>query len=395
MRYVLVLATVLLARVASAQTDGILQLNDPVHRYLERQWTLGNLGASSFITHQPLSLPEARAYLDSLDAHSRSDLSQQDRYFLDRFLGNDPAPGATWANERIGKIYGNGNDFAAFTGDGYSIQVNPLLYLSYGIAKQSERPDRDESISVGQNTRGIRLSGHIGDHVFFETRFEENQVKLPDLAGPVNGDRRGFAYRDGDNTFDYGVATGVIGFRSRFFEARFGQDRHRWPATNGSLVLSNYSPPFAFLQLRTTVGPFQYKNHFASLQDARTPRGEGELIKPFKYGAFHRLAYQPSSRVELGIFESIILAPTDDELDPGFFFTFLNPVVLLHTLNLDLGSPGNVLLGIDARWRIRDGLAVDGQFFVDDLEISEFFSNPDYWKNTYGLQLGVSTVDLA
>ncbi len=212
-------------------------------------------------------------------------------------------------------------------------------------------------------------------------------MKLPDLAGETNSERRGFAYRPDDNTFDYGIATGVVGFRSKFFEVRFGQDRQRWGNSPASMLLSNYSVPHAFLQVRSTFGPFQYVSHFASLQDPAGVRETGDLARPFKYVAVHRLAYQPSPRLEFALFESIVLAPTRNERNAGFYFTFFNPVVLYHTLNLDIGSPGNVMLGLDGRWNIVDKVVAKGQFFVDDFSAGEFFSNPDFWKNTYGVSL--------
>ncbi len=126
---------------AWSQTDGILQINDPIHGFLERQLALGHL-EGAFLSHQPLSMYEARGYLDSLEV-SRWDLSRSDRALLDRYRGVTAGPGAEWANGLWDALYQNGTDFASISGDGYGVQFNPLLYLSYGVAKQSARPDRD------------------------------------------------------------------------------------------------------------------------------------------------------------------------------------------------------------------------------------------------------------
>ena len=49
-----------------AQQDGLLQLNDPLHRFLHRQQVLGRI-PDAFLSHQPLSAYEAQRYLGTLD----------------------------------------------------------------------------------------------------------------------------------------------------------------------------------------------------------------------------------------------------------------------------------------------------------------------------------------
>ena len=59
----------LLSVPASAQVDGVLQIDDGLHRFLVRQQLAGRLDWAH-LTHQPLSAGDAQAYLDSLSQDS-------------------------------------------------------------------------------------------------------------------------------------------------------------------------------------------------------------------------------------------------------------------------------------------------------------------------------------
>src|SRR5690606_26618913 len=150
-----------------------------------------------------------------------------------------------------------------------------------------------------------------------------------------------------DSIYDYFAATGVVGFRSKYFEARLGRDHHQWGVGRSSLVLSNFSAPFDFLQLRTTLGRFQYVNLFAGLTDKDLFVVQETLPEPRKYAAFHRLSVALPGRVQLGVFESVVFSSDSLGVRRGFDVSYLNPVIFIRAVERDRGSPDNVLLGGD------------------------------------------------
>ena len=77
-----------------AQQDGLLQLNDPLHRFLHRQQVLGRI-PDAFLSHQPLSAYEAQRYLGTLDSLATNTiaLSPVDWKLYARFRGEAPGPG--------------------------------------------------------------------------------------------------------------------------------------------------------------------------------------------------------------------------------------------------------------------------------------------------------------
>jgi hypothetical protein len=383
-----------------AQTDGLLQINDPIHNFLTWQRLEGRLPLA-FLSHQPLSVYEAQRYLDSV-AVMRSELTPIERQLLDRYRGDTTLVSAIRLNEKASALFSNGVDFLSSRGEDFSIQVNPLLYLTGGLANRSVERAGSRSYFTYQNTRGLRFSGAIGSHVFFESRIEENQ-RIPGLpqSSKNTAPRLGnVKYDPGSDSllstapYDYLIATGVLGVRTKFFEFRFGRDRNLWGVGKTSTQLSNFSTVYDQFQIRTTVGRFQYTNLFTGFSDL-TDLSEDfeETIRiPRKYGAFHRLSINITDAMDLSFFEGVVFA--DDSVRSGFDLAMLNPVIFYRALERDQGSSANVVIGFDYSWIVKPGFMTYVQLVIDEFKLSEVF-NPDrgWWANKWSWMLGFQVVD--
>lgn len=378
---------------ALAQQDGLLQIGDPLHRFLLNEQTAGRL-PYAHLSHQPLSAYEAQRHLDSLEA-VRMLLADRERAALDRFMGRGHHPHAARLNNLLPFLYRDGRSFYSVAGEDYRFEVNPLLYLTYGRARQSEREDRPETAPVWQNTRGVRAAGHIGDHVFFEARVEEVQRRdvRPTFLRRTAPRLPIIRYYADSGVYDYQIATGIVGVRTNHFEVRFGRDRNRWGPGTGSLLLSDYAAAYDQLQIRTTVWRLQYTNLFAAMTDL-SPFDDiiGDQVLPRKYAAMHRLEVNLPARVQLGLFESIVFAPDTSEARrrSGFDLSYLNPVIFYRAAEHDRGSPDNVLLGFDVAWTALPGLRAYTQFMLDELTVSEIGRKS--WKNKWGWMVGMHAV---
>jgi len=58
-----------------------------------------------------------------------------------------------------------------------------------------------------------------------------------------------------------------------------------------------------------------------------------------------------------------------------------------------IGSPDNVLLGLNSKYNLRKNMQLYGQFLLDEFTLSEFFSNKGWWGNKYSVQLGAKYVN--
>jgi len=222
---------------AQAQTDGLLQMDSETMRFLQGQKTKGHL-PDAFLSHRPLSAYEARRYLSLLAGRDSTEqlLSPSNRRQLALLRGGRARPGASWMQRILG-VYDNGRDLVSLEGGRYALQVNPLYYGHAGPALHSETSDRYVNGTAWRNTRGLRLSGHVGDHLFFESRLSENQWKpvWDEFANNTAPRVNHISFHDPGTAYDFFNAVGVIGFRTRHVEVRLGRDRNHWGRGQGSL----------------------------------------------------------------------------------------------------------------------------------------------------------------
>ena len=392
MRLLPLLFVLLLLPTAQAQQEGVLQLDDALSRTLLRQQALGRL-PGAFLSTQPLSAYAARAYTDSALAASGS-TGRADRTLLRRFAGQADGPGVGTVRRRLPFLYTDGSTAYSVRADDYALELAPLATLSYGRARSEQPGDDDGSLPVWQNTRGVRAAGHIGEHVFFESRLLENQRRVARPAfDRETAPRLGNTKFQDDTTYDYFVATGIVGLRSKYFEARLGRDRNRWGFGRTNLFLTDYATVYDQLQLRTSFWRLHYTNLFARFSSFRPAAEPVDSILPRKYGVFHRLVLDLPGRVQLEVFESVVFASDTTGADrrTGFDFAYLNPIIFYRAVEHDLGSPDNALLGAGASWVATPGVQVYGQLLLDELRVENLFK--DWWGNRWGVQLGLFLVD--
>jgi hypothetical protein len=389
------LALLLLAApAAQAQHEGLLQVDDAFEHVLGRQRALGRL-PGAFLGARPLSAYAAQAYADSALA-SGDTFGAADYALLRRLTGRAAGPGVGVVNRALPFLYADGHSFYSARAEDYAFEVSPLAVLSYGRARQTALADREATVPVWQNTRGVRAAGHIGPHVFFEARLEENQRRPVQPAyNPIvrSVPRIGSSKLQDGEVYDYFVATGVVGFRSEYFEARFGRDRNQWGFGGTSLVLSDYATVYDQLQLRTQVWRIHYTNLFTQLTAFRPADETGDGLVPRKFAAFHRLAIDLPARVQIELFESVVFATdtTGNGRRDGFDFAYLNPIIFYRAVEHDLGSPDNALLGGGISWVATPGVELYAQGILDELSVERF--SGDWWGNKWGYILGAYLVD--
>lgn len=365
--------------------EGVLQIGDELSRFLERQQVLGNLGGAH-LGAQPLSAIEARRHLDSL-ALRADDLTATDRRLLARFRREEAGPGVGAVRRHVPFLYRDGHTFLSVREDDYALHAEPLAYLSLGRAQLTD----GSWVPYWQNTRGARVGGHLGAHLFFEGRLEENQWRVPYPSRRYGTAERLPFVRDLGGAYDYMLSTGIVGVSTRYIELRFGRDRNRWGYGMGSLPLSNFAPVYDQLQIRTSFWRIHYTNLFAMFFD-RGPDIAGNRVLPRKYGAFHRLALHLPASVELEVFEQVFFAPDPEAGRPGFEIAYLNPIIFYRAVEGDLGSPDRMMIGGGAAWNPRPGWRLYGQFILDEFRARYFFTE-NWWGNKWGAVLGTRVSD--
>ena len=264
------------------------------------------------------------------------------------------------------------------------ISVDPLFNFNFGSSDGSK---------TWINTRGALIEGDLGGKVSFSSRFYENQGKYPEFIDTfiranrvLPGQARVRPFGDG---YDFGWASGYLSFSpSKHFNLQLGHGKHFIGDGYRSLLLSDHSHAYPFIKITTDVGIVKYQNIFTEFQDFRTSNLNVDSAYVKKRAHIHYLDLALGRRWNIGLFEAVVWRDEDAFGRRGFDFNYWNPIIFLRPVEYSIGSPDNVLMGANFRFRVNHFSSIYLQFIIDELKVSEVLSNSGWWGNKQGMQIG-------
>ena len=277
----------------------------------------------------------------------------------------------------------------------FSVFVNPVVQVAY-----HHQVDNDNV--VFQNTRGIEARAYIDKKVYFYTQLIENQrsylsyvedriQKYKTLPGQGSWKSYQSTVLDKLTGYDFFNAKAFVGFNPvKSINVEFGHGNHFIGNGLRSLLLSDYAHNYLYLKFNTRIWKFQYQNIFAELSPTTSIAiGNGDKLLPKKYSASHYLSFKPNNAFELGVFETVVFARKDH-----FEFQYLNPVIFYRAIEHTIGSPDNVILGLNMKWNTLKHFSFYGQFVMDEFKLSEVKKQSGWWANKFGVQAGFKYINV-
>ena len=291
-------------------------------------------------------------------------------------------------------FYKSRANFLELTTPSFKMFINPVMQLSYHHQVNNDN-------IVFQNTRGVDVRAYIDDKVYFYTQLLENQRSYLDFvetriqkyqALPGQGYWKGYNSTVSENLkgYDFFNARAYVGFNPvKSINIEFGHGNHFIGNGVRSLLLSDFSANYLYLKFNTRIWKFHYQNIFAEMSPVTAVAAQkGDKLLPKKYTAMHYLSFKPNTRFEVGIFETVVFARPDH-----FEFQYLNPVILYRAVEHAIGSPDNVILGLNAKWNPIKGVSLYGQFVMDEFKLSEVKEQTGWWANKFGGQIGLKYIN--
>ncbi len=273
----------------------------------------------------------------------------------------------------------------------FHIRVNPLLDLNLVSSADG---------LFFNNLRGIQVRGGVDDRLYFFMNIQETQAGFPDYVNerfekynyiPGQGFVKPYksSLFDIENGYDFLNGQGYLGYNiTRHVGMQIGYGKHFIGNGYRSLLLSDFSNNFFYLKFNWRVWKFHYQNLFAELTEGTYQFG-GNLVNK-KYMAAHYFSFRPLPNLELGFFETVIFSRANH-----FEFQYLNPVILYRLVEHSIGSPDNILIGLNGRWNFLHRFQLYGQVMLDEFKFDELFIKRDgWWANKYGVQLGLKYYDV-
>ncbi|MBZ0098420.1 MAG: hypothetical protein K8F30_05015, partial [Taibaiella sp.] len=297
-----------------------------------------------------------------------------------------------WAEESAGAFvskrpifntfYKTQPDFIYVNNDKLFLSVNPVI-SAIGIHEQNN-PDN----LLFTSGRGVEARGRIADKVGFYTFFTDNQEQVPLHVGRWSDSFQAVPGADyykitGPNSYDYLQARGYIDFAlvKDHINVTFGYDKHFIGDGMRSLFLSDFSSGATFLRLNTKVWKLNYQNLYLELRPQYTRGPDTRLAR--KYATMHHLSINATKWLNIGIFEAVVFNRMD-----RYEFGYLNPIILYRQTERMMGSPDNVLIGLNFKAIALKHIQLYGQFILDEFTFKELTAGNGYWANKFGVQLG-------
>ncbi len=271
-------------------------------------------------------------------------------------------------------------------GDNFGVNFDFLPDMWVG--KQDDR-------NLWNNTREIALEGFVGDKFNFSASVTENQGVFPLYMDEYIRTHRiipgqgNAAKTYGQNGFDFSNASANLSYTpSKYINVQVGFGKNFIGNGYRSLLLSDFPFSYPYLKLTGTLGRVQYTAMWAQLIDLYDTPFDDETPFPKKYGVFHYLDWSVNDRLNLGLFENIMWEPRGGE------FTYMVPILFLHSAQYNNGSPDKLLVGLNGSYKLSDQFTAYGQIAINEFTLKEVFGGDGYWANKFGGQFGIRSFDL-
>jgi len=274
-------------------------------------------------------------------------------------------------------------------GEDFFIAINPMINYRQSVEL------KNTSQNTFINQRGLNVRGGIGNRVGFSAMIMDVQERGPlfvqkwiDSLDAVPGAN---FFKDFKQTaVDYFDARGSFTFKAaKYINFQIGYDKNFIGNGYRSLFLSDFGANQLFVKINTRIWKFNYQNLFMELHTAGKSNSTNNLV-PKKYATMHHLSMNIKPWLNVGVFESVVFGRKDH-----FEFGYMNPIIFFRTIEGNLGSRDNAMVGADVKADLFKKIQVYGQLIIDEFNFKELKNDKSWWGNKFGTQLGFKYIDVA
>jgi len=369
------------------KTGTVSDLNFTSSKPYDRRYVVEYLGskADSMMSIQPLFFSKDTALrLSAADQYNLYSLYANNLEWVkgDRTRFNSKKP--LWKN-----FYKTPANLLEHYGDDFFVVVNPLLHYRQSV----EINNTNQNIFLNQ--RGLAVRGGLTNKIGFAASVMDVQERGPrffqqweDSLLAVPG--ANFYKKFKGTGVDYIDARGSFTFRAnKYIQFHLGYDRNFIGNGYRSLFLSDFAGNNLFVKINTRFWKLNYQNLFMELHAAGKDNSSNELV-PRKYATMHHLSMNVTPWLNVGLFEAVVFGRKD-----RFEFGYMNPVIFFRSVEGNLGSRDNAMVGADFKANFLKKIQVYGQLLLDEFNFAKLRNDASWWGNKTGLQLGAKYIDVA
>lgn len=288
------------------------------------------------------------------------------------------------------RLYTNKNYFFHANHENNLITINPVIAIESG------------NQDYFRNTRGFEITGHLSHKLSFYTRYTENQFTTPDyvkdiVAGYQNNFPGYGRFRNFDGSY---VPHKVLGYDSERSKAylnysindnlllSFGKNSFFIGDGYRSMILSDFSNEYLNMTFRAKIWRFNYQATIGEFLNAPNfVQGTKQIRK--KHGAFHYLSTRFGDNLTVGVFEGVVINRGDSATQGRFDWNYANPFIFYRSVEYQLGSPDNMLFGLNTSYKLFKTAKIYAQLMFDEFHVGYLLRDDQkWWANKYSTQIG-------
>ena len=276
-------------------------------------------------------------------------------------------------------------------GQNFKFTLDPILNVEAGDDYYNGKRKR-----ANTNTRGFIGCGYIGNKVYFETMFIENQSIFPEYISNgiqsslvVPGQGRWKTFKS--TGYDYALSSGFVSYQPiKNLNIQFGHGKQKIGNGYRSLLLSDNSFNYPYLRFTQLwfKGRVQYTNIYAVLMNldpaTKIPVPNAERLFQKKAVSFQYISVNVTKFLNIGFFQGMIWQAGDNKNKQHLELEYFNPLIFTNIARYGLNNKNNILIGGDLKIKITNKINIYGQLMADDL------SNTKTIGQGIGYQAGVN-----
>ena len=286
-------------------------------------------------------------------------------------------------------------DLAYYSSDKFSITVNPIfdLLMAYDAQKKESVFEagfgaRLEATFWDRLGLGFTYRAYRGDPLDYVRGRSMQRHMLPGYrqAEVMNG-------RIASEEYEAYLAIKA----NEHFLLEGGYGKHFWGDGYRSFFLSDNASSYPYFKFSLNFWRIKYEYLFTFLKYGSYDLSANtfDISDPkTKYGVFHYLSIDAAKWFEFGFFEGVIWKRADSTGVRGVEWNYLNPVVFIRPVEFAIGSPDNVILGFNFKFKLGDATQLYSQIILDDLDIGSAREGKGFYRTKVAFQVGLRSYDL-
>ncbi len=186
----------------------------------------------------------------------------------------------------------------------------------------------------------------------------------------------------------------TLTYHTKYLRFEAGRDKFHLGHGYRSVWLDSYGPAVPYVGATAKVWRVLYGFRISYLQNPDDRFPGREFFHAYNITHYFDFSF---GRLNINMFETVVQDPVDSlGARRGFdFFNYANPVIFFRAVDLSLGSPDNVLLGLGGSLRLWKSTYLYGYGVLDELIVSHLLAGDNCWCLKYGANAGVKTFHFA